>query len=63
MKQLATFLEKAHVSLEHLGTRMNRKNPVPRSKSEHHIVGDCDSSSQNQQSLIDEHLNNSWYAF
>ncbi|KAJ8945923.1 hypothetical protein NQ318_016751 [Aromia moschata] len=38
MKQVVTFLEKAHHSLELLGCRMNRKNSVTRSKSEHQIV-------------------------
>ncbi|KAJ8968393.1 hypothetical protein NQ317_012230 [Molorchus minor] len=38
MKQVVTFLEKAHHSLELLGSRINRKNSVTRSKSEHHII-------------------------
>ncbi|VEN64157.1 unnamed protein product [Callosobruchus maculatus] len=40
MKQVITYLEKAHHSLELLGTRMKRKNSVHRSKSEHQIVGE-----------------------
>ncbi|KAJ8919895.1 hypothetical protein NQ315_006424 [Exocentrus adspersus] len=40
MKQVVTFLEKAHVSLGLLGSRINRKNLVPRSKSEHQIIKD-----------------------
>lgn len=40
MKQVVTFLEKAHYSLELLGNRINRKNSVPRSKSEHQIVNE-----------------------
>ncbi|XP_060520093.1 uncharacterized protein LOC132698179 [Cylas formicarius] len=40
MKQVVTFLEKAHHSLEDLGKRLNRKNSVPRSRSEHHITPD-----------------------
>lgn len=38
MKQVVTFLERAHRSLELLGTRLNSKQTVPRSKSEHQIV-------------------------
>ncbi|KAF7286395.1 hypothetical protein GWI33_005316 [Rhynchophorus ferrugineus] len=56
MKQVVTFLEKAHVSLENLGNRLNRKHSVPRSRSEHHIVAD---NTANQRSLIEEHVN-SW---
>ncbi|XP_030754087.1 uncharacterized protein LOC115880900 isoform X2 [Sitophilus oryzae] len=55
MKQVVTFLEKAHISLGTLGSRLNRKNTVPRSKSEHHIV--IDNNTQSQRSLIEEHLN------
>nr|CAI5840357.1 unnamed protein product [Callosobruchus analis] len=40
MKQVITYLEKAHHSLELLGTRMKRKNSVHRCKSEHQIVGE-----------------------
>ncbi|RZC42309.1 uncharacterized protein BDFB_006800, partial [Asbolus verrucosus] len=38
MKQVVTFLERAHRSLELLGNRLNTKSTVPRSKSEHQIV-------------------------
>ncbi|XP_044255442.1 uncharacterized protein LOC123005659 [Tribolium madens] len=38
MKQVVSFLEKAHRSLELLGSRLNSKQTVPRSKSEHQIV-------------------------
>ncbi|KAJ3662702.1 hypothetical protein Zmor_007037 [Zophobas morio] len=38
MKQVVTFLERAHRSLELLGNRLNAKPTVPRSKSEHQIV-------------------------
>ncbi|KAJ8947371.1 hypothetical protein NQ314_008620, partial [Rhamnusium bicolor] len=38
MQQVVTFLEKAHHSLELLGSRINRKHSVPRSKSEHQIA-------------------------
>jgi hypothetical protein len=40
MKQVVTFLERAHRSLELLGNRLNTKQTVPRSKSEHQIVAD-----------------------
>lgn len=38
MKQVVAFLEKAHRSLELLGSRLNAKQTVPRSKSEHQII-------------------------
>ncbi|KAH1010217.1 hypothetical protein HUJ05_004546 [Dendroctonus ponderosae] len=56
MKQVVTFLEKAHVSLEHLGTRLNRKNSVPRSKSEHYIVSEHHNTTQSQKALVEEHI-------
>ncbi|CAH1989087.1 unnamed protein product [Acanthoscelides obtectus] len=40
MKQVITYLDKTHHSLELLGTRMKRKNSVHRSKSEHQIVAE-----------------------
>lgn len=36
MKQVVVFLERAHRSLELLGSRLNNKT-VPRSRSEHHM--------------------------
>jgi len=54
MKQIVIFLEKTHVSLGHLGHRLNRKNSVPRAKSPHHV-----DTNLTQKALIEEHLS-SW---
>ncbi|KYB28314.1 uncharacterized protein LOC103312472 [Tribolium castaneum] len=48
MKQVVSFLEKAHRNLELLGHRLNSKQTVPRSKSEHQIVaGQSDTLNSN----------------
>ncbi|XP_018567690.1 uncharacterized protein LOC108908223 [Anoplophora glabripennis] len=56
MKQVVTFLEKAHHSLELLGNRINRKNSVPRSKSEHQILNE-NSNGNNDTSTLTPGLN------
>ncbi|KAL1518135.1 hypothetical protein ABEB36_001806 [Hypothenemus hampei] len=43
MKQVVTFLEKAHINLGHLGNRLQANNSVCRSKSEHHLDSECES--------------------
>ncbi|CAG9840287.1 unnamed protein product [Diabrotica balteata] len=62
MKQVVTYLEKAHHSLELLGSRINRRNSVHRSRSEHQMEVSriSDNSTllagvHNQSKTIDEH--------
>ncbi|XP_050312212.1 uncharacterized protein LOC126747536 [Anthonomus grandis grandis] len=59
LKQVVTFLEKAYVSLEHLGARLNTKKSVTRSKSEHYIFDESDNCSvSSKRSLVEEPFNN-----
>ncbi|XP_074028262.1 uncharacterized protein [Leptinotarsa decemlineata] len=59
MKQVVTYLEKTHHSLELLGSRMSRRHSVHRSKSEHqleHSRGSIDISlQQTVNRTLDEH--------
>lgn len=55
MKQVVTFLEKAHQSLEQMGSRINSKT-VPRSRSDHQIVlenNKCDTFSPSSTTIDD----------
>ncbi|CAG9855859.1 unnamed protein product [Phyllotreta striolata] len=59
MKQIVTYLEKAHHSLKLLGSRTNRRNSVQRSKSEHFMelsrISDTSTISNNPSRTLDEH--------
>lgn len=59
MKQVVVFLERAHRSLEILGTRLNTKT-VPRTRSEHHMSFEKTGLSYSSYEHSDGIKANSW---
>lgn len=58
MKQVVTFLEKAHHNLELISSRLNTKQTVPRTKSDHQITMDhsLDEKLSSNHSAIDDYM-------
>ncbi|XP_049819317.1 uncharacterized protein LOC109594591 [Aethina tumida] len=52
MKQVVAFLEKSHHSLELLGNRINTKQSVPRSRSDHHMSLDLSKQEENSSDTL-----------
>lgn len=62
MKQIVVFLERAHRSLEIIGSRLNGQQTVPRSRSEHQMnLPSTEEFNENESPLADStHIDSPW---